>query len=385
MIISVKKQIFIVCTSLNLGGAELQAIWLANSLQNKNYRVSLVVLKSSFDLKQLLNEEVNLIEYKMYAYKDKNFLILRKCFNFVKAVKLFRKLTKKNNTVVFSFLFHSNIFGFLTTIFTKSYHNICIRNDRFSSRKQTKNIKYRQFLIKIISYFANSIIFNSKKAREIYNYYFSNKPQKEIIFNTVLDFEDQVEPSTVKILSEFIQGEVNTFVSIGRLERLKNYDCAIESFYMLKKNGISFKYVIIGGGYLENDLKRLVNKYNLQNNILFMGKILNAKKYLYLFKFFLLPSIHEGFPNSLIESMKEGLIPFATNAGDSHYLIDSGRGIKIKKPSSDSIYESIAFAIDTLTDKQLQVMRENNSNFIKHNLDEDVILKKWIDIIERNK
>ena len=38
-----------------------------------------------------------------------------------------------------------------------------------------------------------------------------------------------------------------------------------------------FKYVIIGGGYLENDLKRLVNKYNLQNNILFMGKILNAK------------------------------------------------------------------------------------------------------------
>ena len=73
MIISVKKQIFIVCTSLNLGGAELQAIWLANSLQNKNYRVSLVVLKSSFDLKQLLNEEVNLIEYKMYAYKDKNF------------------------------------------------------------------------------------------------------------------------------------------------------------------------------------------------------------------------------------------------------------------------------------------------------------------------
>ena len=28
-------------------------------------------------------------------------------------------------------------------------------------------------------------------------------------------------------------------------------------------------------------------------------------------------------------------------------------------------------------------MRENNSNFIKHNLDEDVILKKWIDIIER--
>ena len=54
-----------------------------------------------------------------------------------------------------------------------------------------------------------------------------------------------------------------------------------------------------------------------------------------------------GFPNSLIESMKEGLIPFATNAGDSQYFTHSGRGIKLK-PSSDSIYESIAFAIDTL-------------------------------------
>ena len=47
--------------------------------------------------------KVNLIEYKMYAYKDKNFLILRKCFNFVKAG--FSEMTKKNNTVVFSFLF----------------------------------------------------------------------------------------------------------------------------------------------------------------------------------------------------------------------------------------------------------------------------------------
>ena len=48
-----------------------------------------------------------------------------------------------------------------------------------------------------------------------------------------------------------------------------------------------------------------------------IGAVKNAINYMQLFDYFLLASIHEGFPNSLIESMSEGLIPFTTDCGDS--------------------------------------------------------------------
>ena len=41
-------------------------------------------------------------------------------------------------------------------------------------------------------------------------------------------------------------------------------------------------------------------------------------------------AIYEGFPNSLIEAMSEGLIPVSTDAGDSFEIISENRGFKIK-------------------------------------------------------
>ena len=46
------KKILIVCTSLNMGGAENQAVWLANAFNKKGYKVFFISLKQ----KGILNE-----------------------------------------------------------------------------------------------------------------------------------------------------------------------------------------------------------------------------------------------------------------------------------------------------------------------------------------
>ena len=159
------KNIFIICSSLNLGGAEVQSVWLANQFAKKGYKVSYVVLKNTTFIESYLSKDIELIRYKMYA-KDskKNLVKVRKLYNFVSGVILFRRRIKRENTIIFSFLFHSNIFGFLSTIFTNKKHIICIRNDRFNSRNSTRNLKVRNFLIYIAAIFSFKVVFNSKKS-----------------------------------------------------------------------------------------------------------------------------------------------------------------------------------------------------------------------------
>lgn len=377
-----KKNIYVVCTSLNLGGAEMQSIWLANSLSLKNYKVTIVVLKNSNELTKYINSNVEIVKYKMYANNEKSFHILRKVFNFYKAIRLFRKLIKNEKSHVISFLFHANIFGFLTTLFTNSHHYICVRNDRFSSRKKTDNIFYRTFLVKIASNFAKAIVFNSNKSKKILNPYLSKKPKKIVIYNSVLNFDQRKDKTIIKNLLNFLESSNLTFVSVGRLESIKNYEVALDAFFRLKNKGIKFKYVIFGSGYLEQKLKNKINEYQLNEEILLYGKVQNAINYLHLFRFYLLASIHEGFPNGLIEAMNAGLVPLATNAGDAHFIIDSNRGIKLNSFKEDDIFKGLYEVSKNNSDFLVDEIIKNNKLFIKNNLDETSLLKKWIEVIE---
>ena len=183
------KNIYIVCSSLNLGGAEIQSVWLANKLVKKGYRVSYVVLKKSNYISTYLDKNINLIQYKMYAAdSNKNLVKIRKLYNFFSGIVLFRKKIKKDNALVFSFLFHSNIFVFLSTLFTNKKHIICIRNDRFNSRNSTKNLKIRFFLIYIVSLFSYKIVFNSNKAQQTIGRKLPEKNRQTVILNSIAYF-----------------------------------------------------------------------------------------------------------------------------------------------------------------------------------------------------
>ena len=53
-------EIFLISTSLFTGGAERQAIWLANALSKSGYKVNLLILKKGDELSHLVNKDINL-------------------------------------------------------------------------------------------------------------------------------------------------------------------------------------------------------------------------------------------------------------------------------------------------------------------------------------
>ena len=96
---------------------------------------------------------------------------------------------------------------------------------------------------------------------------------------------------------------------VGVFNYQKNHDFLIEIFRKLNRESNKYFLILIGTGDFENTIKDKVKKYNLENNVLFLGQISPEKtaNILNAMDIMLFPSRFEGFPNVLIEWQMNGL------------------------------------------------------------------------------
>jgi glycosyltransferase involved in cell wall biosynthesis len=97
------------------------------------------------------------------------------------------------------------------------------------------------------------------------------------------------------------------------------------------------KFMILGTGILENDLRKQVEEMKVGNRVLFLGFVPNEKLPLYLqaSDIFIRPSLSEGMGISFIEAMAAGTPVIATNVGGiPDFLKDKETGIfcSVKDP-----------------------------------------------------
>ena len=61
------NSVLIICTSLNMGGSEKQAVWLANKLIEENKKVYFVSLKDAGILSTELSPKISVNNFKHYS------------------------------------------------------------------------------------------------------------------------------------------------------------------------------------------------------------------------------------------------------------------------------------------------------------------------------
>ena len=105
------------------------------------------------------------------------------------------------------------------------------------------------------------------------------------------------------------------FISTSQLNADKGHRDVLLALNDLKRQGFSFEYHIVGTGRIEAELKRLAAGLDLDDRVVWHGFRKDVRARLSQADVFLLPSLREGLPNTLLEAMAEGLACIARNVG----------------------------------------------------------------------
>lgn len=96
-------------------------------------------------------------------------------------------------------------------------------------------------------------------------------------------------------------------VHVGRFEEAKNHTFLIEIFKNYEKLNQDAHLLLIGAGSRLEEIKSLVNNSKLSSKVHFLGKLSDVERYYSAADSFVMPSLYEGSPVSLIEAQASGL------------------------------------------------------------------------------
>ncbi len=197
----------------------------------------------------------------------------------------------------------------MSSVILKAAKNngIPIRIAHSHSSSQDKNIKYpiKLYYRSQITKYATELFACSKDAG---NWMFKGADFK--LMNNAIDTNSYAfsDKTASNIRSRYGISE-DSFVigNIGRFHKVKNHSFLIDVFAEIKKINNNAVLLLIGDGELKNELKAKVNELKLTDSVVFAGICDNVNEMLNAMDVFVMPSLYEGFPVSLLEAQANGL------------------------------------------------------------------------------
>jgi glycosyltransferase involved in cell wall biosynthesis len=114
------------------------------------------------------------------------------------------------------------------------------------------------------------------------------------------------------------------FVCVARLDLQKNHRDLLQAFAAGLAQLTNCRLLLAGDGYLRSELERRARDLGISGQVHFLGRREDVPELLAACDVFVLASLWEGNPLSVMEAMAAGLPVVATSAGGVPELVDSG-------------------------------------------------------------
>lgn len=171
---------------------------------------------------------------------------------------------------------------------------------------------WHSFIAKIIQIGSILVLVNNHEVKSFYEALGINSDNLRVIPSAVdLRKQDKNLLSSSDAITYLgIKGSKRDLVIgyIGRLGPEKNLETLVKAFGELAKSfpEIKAKLIIVGDGYMRPVLEKAVKEYEIDKHTCFLGSIPDAYRFLNAISIFVLPSLSEGSPFSIIEAMVAG-------------------------------------------------------------------------------
>jgi glycosyltransferase involved in cell wall biosynthesis len=146
-------------------------------------------------------------------------------------------------------------------------------------------------------------------------------------------------------------GEKVQIVAGGTLEGLKGVSLALQALAQCKAQGLRFRYRYLGRGSEMGHLRALADKLGIGGDVRF-GEWLEGADYVRALQqahLYLLPSLREGVPVTLVEAMAAGCVPIVADCGGPALVVDDTSGIRVPVTDPDKMTDDLADAVTTLS------------------------------------
>jgi len=272
--------------------------------------------------------------------------------------------------------------GVVGSILKKIFKNqliVEIHGDWIEGPFLSKKRRFEKILKKIVPILAKISLKTADKIRGVSEYLIERakkiSPEKEyFLFPTFTDLDEFLNEKNISFK--------NFILFVGQLSKVKGVDILIEGFSKIEKEFPSFELLIVGEGEERKNLERMVKEKGLEKKIKFKGR-LSLKQTKNLMKdcyFLCLPSLSEGLPRVLMESMSLRKPAIATNVGGIPELIKEGEnGFLFEKGNVDDLIKKMRLL---LKNKNLAIkMGERARAFIIQRFSNKKYIQNYIQMI----
>lgn len=182
-------------------------------------------------------------------------------------------------------------------------------------------------------------------------------------------------------MKDDVEKRANVVSYVGRLHEEKGVLNLVRAIPKVLAKRHDVKFVIVGEGQLEGELRSYVAAHALSQNVTFQGWIPHDElhKYLVKSKLLVLPSYTEGLPHAMLEAMACGTPVLATPVGAVPEVIhDKETGFLVPDNSPDQLAEGI---LSALAYPYLSRIVGKARILVQSEFRYENVLKMWRDVI----
>lgn len=358
-------RIVLIITGLSIGGAETQVCSIADKLYELGHQVTLIYLTGNKEITPK-HKDIEIIGLNMKKTP----------FGLIKALKQCRDiLIRLEPDVLHSHMIHANIFTRLLRT-TLSIPLVISTAHNSNEGGKLRMLAYRltnsladlstNVSEEALQSFIAKKAMNSKNSTVVYNGIDTDK----FIYN--------------RDSSKAIRKELNLddtdflFLTVARITDQKDYPNLLKAFKLIHASNTSIKLAIVGKGELDDEIKELSSKLDLQDNIYFLGARNDVDKLMSACDCFVLASKYEGLGLVVAEAMATQRVVIGTNSGGVKEVIGN-EGYLVEPKNHIALAEAMQKVTNlAVSEKEQMGLRARQRILDKYSI--GAAVNKWIEL-----
>jgi glycosyltransferase involved in cell wall biosynthesis len=168
---------------------------------------------------------------------------------------------------------------------------------------------------------------------------------------------------------------------VARLDLQKGFEYLLRAIREICVTHPALQVVCVGEGPDRNAIEMMIQEYGLQSNVLLAGQQSDMPAVYAAMDIFVLPSLNEGLPMTVLEAMAASRPVIATRVGAIPSVITDGEnGLLVEPRDVKGLRDAIA---SLLSDPdRCQVLGERGHNWVSRNFTADAMALKYREMYE---